>query len=830
MLMRNIPVVLVCCLVFFAASAAQAAGVEFKVAASGSIVTGVKGTVVGAAPPVLVAVESAEAVDNISNAIATAYPDSKPAFREALKDLDFAKYTYAAIFTRPIDNYAFDVKSAALDSAKNTITIKFTYTWEKREYFTAPDLQMFFVVIEMPKTDAAITADYGTAAIPAALKPVGIETILPVKEEPKPSFQAAAQGTIPLNEPVADTAEGPFLYVLKSEEDAGKLDTQARERFKKAGKSLAEIVAGAKPDFGKNIYLVILSAPCVAADIRPTGLDYDAEMGEMLLKVSYTRAANRPNANADLAYCIVSAPKSDAYFVLLVATKAGERRVLPSALTLKPPDQIQIREEYDYRLESVNYAISDSLAQLGAWCVKNGLYEEGRRHLARALKYNPLNASAARALRELDVMEKLNMTPSTPDAYTARAVALIGVGRFADAVKDIDEALKLNDKYAEAYYVKGAYLLLMRDCAGAVKSLDRAIELDPSKARYFAARAKCKALAGAFDESEKDSAMALSIEKACAPALDARAVNLITRAAAASGTEAAKQFLEQARDLCTTAIEADPGLAEAYADRGLIALRLSLIPGAKAAEMDSAFNDCIKSLQINPYQYDSHLHLATYYIYMRDAARAIVNLNRAVEAFPDLSYVYGQRGIVLVQLGENDAALKDFDKAVELAPKENAVYINRGKARAMLKNNESALADFDKAVELSPENWDCYWERAMFHYGAGNLENALTDFGQSMKFGGDKTSIYYMTGLIKMHMEQYAESLADFDKSLESGGANALAYYMMGLVKMRMMQYAEAETYFLKCLGANPDDKLKDDANKQLEEAKKKSGAGGNQP
>ena len=797
--MRTILLIMVGLIAFTSIAVAVTTDVEHQVAASGSIATGLKGGVQGAPAPALVVIESVEAADNISAAIARAYPESKPAFRDALnayKEMDFGKYEYVGIFTRPIDNYAVEIKSVTIDSDKKVMTIKFGYTWEKREYLVAPDLRIFFTILRLPKSGAALLADYGTETMPAALKPAGIETILPKQEAPKASFETVTQGKVALNEAVAEESEGPFLYALKSDDDVQKLDAKMSERFKSASNGIAKIVsADVKPDFGKKTYLVILSAPCFTADIKATDMEYNEEVGEGLLKVTYNRVPQAAGKNADIVYCVVAVPKGDSYFMLLVSAPQGERRVAESAIVLKPQDKAAIRDEYDYRLESINFTFADTLAQLGAWCAKNGLYEEARRHFAQALKYNPLNATAARGLREMDVMDSLNKSPSSPQEYCARAVTLMSIGRFADATRDVDRALKLDEKYAEAHCVRGGYLMLLHDYAGAAKSYDRAVELEPSKARYFAGRARCRALLGQFDESEKDSATALSLEKDFAPALDAKAINLLARASLAANAAEAAPMLAQARDLLTRAIEADPA-AQYYADRALALLRLFRADGGKEVDLDGMFDDCVNSLQINPYQYEAYLHLATYYVYRQMNERAAANLDRAVEVFPDLAYLYGQRGTFYVNIGNNEAALKDFSKMVALAPNDGSAYIDRAKVEVMQKKQADALADFNKAVELSPQNPQYYWERGLFHYNSGDLESAVTDLG----------------------------------KTLEVGGQNASVYYMIGIIKMHMGQYAEAGTNFQKCLDLKPDEKLKADAAAKLDEAKRALEGGDKNP
>ena len=789
--MRSIGILFVCA-VFLVAAAAYAADVDFKVVAFKSIDTGLEGSVAGAAPPALVLLESAEACNRIDGAVARAYPDSRTTLRQALGeygDMDFRKFTYVGIFSHPIDNYGIDVKSVSHNKRTKLITIRFSYVWERRQYVRAPGLSIYFAVIRLPKTDAEIVADYGTESLPMVLKPAKIDAILPERKEDEKGFEVAAQGTIALNEAVERPGVGPFLYVLRSVEDIDKLNAKMRSNFRKASKGVADIMKReVSPDFGEYTYLVIFSAPCATATVTVEGVEYDEDMAEMLLTVAYRRMPAGKNEQANLIYSVVAVPGRDAQVMLLVRQSGGERRVSASAVE-KRRTKAQTREEYDVRLESANFTVADILAQLGEWCVKNGLYEEGRRHLARALKFNPLNVRAARAMSELKVLETLRAEPSGAGECARRVPVLMRIGRFEAAEEHIGQALKMDPKCAEAHFARGAFEIFMRNFSTALESLNRAVDIDPTQARYFAARARCAAMMGRFDAAEKDVALALSLDRNSAPARSAGAVVLLARSSVEKDPAAAKKLIEQAKDLWAKAIELDPENAEFYSCRALAFLKLFALDGRREY-LDNAFHDCVRSLQLNPYQYEPHLQLAGYYMYRQKPMRAEASLNRAVLAFPEMSYLYEQRGLFYMAVGDNEAALKDFEKFMELSPGEASGYFNRGMVKARQSKLIDALADFNKAVDIAPDEPRYYWERGLFHYTTGNLDSALKDF----------------------------------NKTLETGVPNASTYYMIGLVKLQTAKYREAVDNLEKCLQMKPDENLAKDAGARLEEARKKMG------
>ena len=790
--MRKVTIlfVVVSCVTCALGAVADAANVEFKVVAFKSIDTGLVGNIAGAAPPVLVLVESAEEADRISEDIAEAYPGAKGTFREALgeyKEMDFDRYTYAAIFTRPIDNYALKVNSVTHERDENLVTIKFSYTWERRQYFRAPNLRIYFAVIRLQKTGAAIVADYGTERLPLVLKPVKIGAILPVAKEPEKRFEVSASGMIALNEAAERAGEGPFLYVLRSAGDMEKLDAKMKSKFRNADKSVADIIrdeAGA--DFGRRMYLVLLSAPCASALMVVKDARYDDDMAQTLVSIDYRRIPSAKERRSNLAYTVIALPRRDTGVVLLVKSEGGERRVLASSLEKRRTAE-EKREEYDIRLESADFTIADTLARLGEWCMKNGLFNEGRRHLCRALKFNPLNVRAARALRELAMLEELQKKPATAAEYAQRALVYKGLGRFKDATADIKAALKLDANCAEAHYAGGVYEMFMRNLAVASESLSKAIEIDPSQARYFAARAQCRAMMGKFKPAEKDVALALSLEENSAQALSARATIFLARASLTDNREEARKLIVQARDLWAKAIEIEPDSEEYYSYRALAFLKL--MPYDKKKEyLDNAFHDCIKSLQLNPYQYEPHLQLASYYVYKQEPLHAESSLNRAVSGFPNVAYVYEQRGLFYLAVRDNEAAVKDFDRFIELAPDDASGYFNRARAKAGQSKLIEARRDFNKAVELNPREPRYYWERGLFHYNTSNMESALKDFRKALEVGVPNASVYYMIALVQLQTDKYGAAV----ESLE------------------------------KCLEMNPDEKMRKEVLKRLQEAKKK--------
>ena len=77
-----------------------------------------------------------------------------------------------------------------------------------------------------------------------------------------------------------------------------------------------------------------------------------------------------------------------------------------------------------------------------------------------------------------------------------------------------------------------------------------------------------------------------------------------------------------------------------------------------------------------------------------------------------------ERGSVLVEMKNYDAALASFDKALAIQPQYAPAYLNKGNLYGALKRYDEAFAAYDKALGIEPRFPDVW-------LGRGNISRAL---------------------------------------------------------------------------------------------------------
>jgi tetratricopeptide (TPR) repeat protein len=216
------------------------------------------------------------------------------------------------------------------------------------------------------------------------------------------------------------------------------------------------------------------------------------------------------------------------------------------------------------------------------------------------------------ALRDLD--RAIAIDPVFPDHYLDRGNLLFELGRMDDALADYETAMRVSPPLPEAYYNRAELRLATGDLEQARADLDHVLELDPGYLDAYVNRAGILEIQGDHDAARRDVVAGLAIDPG-----NAHLHGVLGQLETAAG-----RFAE-ARAAFDAALEADPQLASAWANRATL-------------------------------RYEHG-----------DAAGAVDDLTRAVALGEDAA-LYFNRATALTALGRDEEAGQDLRRAHDLAP------------------------------------------------------------------------------------------------------------------------------------------------------------------
>ncbi len=351
-------------------------------------------------------------------------------------------------------------------------------------------------------------------------------------------------------------------------------------------------------------------------------------------------------------------------------------------------------------------------------------YEEARAAYGRALELRPDDGNAwnnrgnvHHHLRDYeaarrDYLEALAAGATSADVHYNLGLACRNTGRLEEALAAFEAALARapGDVVAQRQLERTRRALEARRLVTA--ELDRAVAERPADPEVWVRRARTRAELGEWTGALEDAAHALALR----PHAEAHLLRARARLALAEDGFAAFAALA---DL-DRAVELEPGLADAWHERG--ALLLALDQPAPAAEaLDRALSLGLAEPG-RAYQQRGRALLA---LGRREAARA--DLDQALAFAGDSAAAFAARGAARRELGDLEGALADGDEAVRLDPRKALWRSQRGLTLLALGREKAALEACDAAVGLAPAAALPRAHRARVQLARGELLEARAD-------------------------------------------------------------------------------------------------------
>lgn len=281
-----------------------------------------------------------------------------------------------------------------------------------------------------------------------------------------------------------------------------------------------------------------------------------------------------------------------------------------------------------------------------------------------------------------DFNQSIQLSPENAAVYNNRGNALMDLGHPDEAVKDFDRAIALSPNYGPAYNNRGNARVALGEYALAFQDFRKAVERMPQSAMPFNGRGTAHAQLKRYHAAVRDLSRAISINPKYTAAYQHRADAYL----------ALGMYREAVAD-ATQALTLQP---PDVPNPDLLLLRARANAGDK---------------KLNP---------------------ALDDLNKAIEAKPDLIDAYVERGIVFTQVRRFDDAIGDFTRAIEMDPQNVKAYAMRASAKLQAQANDDALSDVNQALQLAANDALALRIRGNVYEALTRTDEAIADYRNAL--------------------------------------------------------------------------------------------------
>ncbi len=153
-----------------------------------------------------------------------------------------------------------------------------------------------------------------------------------------------------------------------------------------------------------------------------------------------------------------------------------------------------------------------------------------------------------------------------------------------------------------------------------------------------------------------------------------------------------------------------------------------------------------------------------------------------------------------------DVAMKGFKEATILMPDRADAYRNLAVAYANKDMIDEAIATLKKAIEIDPEDVGTMVNLGTIYYQAGKFEEAIDVFNKALEKDPSNGQAIKVLAFAYDQIGQSEKALEAYDKALQQDPDNIDLIFNYGRLFYNKEDYANAIKWFEKVLEQNPDD------------------------
>ena len=179
--------------------------------------------------------------------------------------------------------------------------------------------------------------------------------------------------------------------------------------------------------------------------------------------------------------------------------------------------------------------------------------------------------------------------------------------------------------------------------------------------------------------------------------------------------------------------------------------------------------------------------------------------NRILKLKDKESSAYNNRGYAYYCMHEYDKALIDLDRALELKPDLSYARFNRSILRQdVLDNRQGAIEDCDQLLVYHPKHTPAYERLLTLYIEDENIEMARSVIIKANTNNVPKVSVHYLKAYLLQQTDDLASAMGELDRMIELAPTNIEAHFGRASIFMRALDFKKAIQAFTQCVELMP--------------------------
>ena len=173
-----------------------------------------------------------------------------------------------------------------------------------------------------------------------------------------------------------------------------------------------------------------------------------------------------------------------------------------------------------------------------------------------------------------------------------------------------------------------------------------------------------------------------------------------------------------------------------------------------------------------------------------DYEQARTDMDRAIEANPDVPLYYLRRARFHVGADRHARQLSDYERAAELDSRDTVALTNAASVWFLRNIWTRAIQCLDRVIEIDPSNAQAYYSRYLAYSRQGNEQRALRDLDRALELAPGNRQFLVSRSLAHFRAKRFELSIPDFTRLMELEPGEACWPYARGVARLRRADVA----------------------------------------
>lgn len=224
--------------------------------------------------------------------------------------------------------------------------------------------------------------------------------------------------------------------------------------------------------------------------------------------------------------------------------------------------------------------------------------------------------------------------------------------------------------------------------------------------------------------------------------------------------------------------------------------------GGRLAQAESLYRRILDAL---PQHFDAQHLLGVICLQTGRNEEAVKRIGRAIAIDGMQAAAHSNLGLALLALRRASEALVSFDRALAIDPRYADALVNRGNALRELARPSEAVASYDRALAINPAAAGTYNSRGIALLEAGRPGEALGSFDRALEIEPENAAAHCNRGNALQALRRHSDALASYDRAILYAPGLAEAFSNRGNALRDLGRAEEALASIDRALALRPD-------------------------